>query len=80
MRALFIIAAIFLLYQLVFRYLLPYYVGKTIRKTQERMYQNFNEGQQKQKKEGEVHIDVAPNTKQSKRDPGGEYVDYVEIK
>jgi hypothetical protein len=79
MRVLFILATIFVLYQLVFKYLLPYYVGKTIKKTQERMYQNFNEAQQKQKKEGEIHID-APQSQQSKKDPGGEYVDYVEIK
>lgn len=79
MRALLILFAIFLLYRIVFGYLLPYYIGKTIQKTHKRMYRQNNGDEYYQGKEGEIRIEHS-GVKPPKRDPGGEYVDYVEIK
>jgi hypothetical protein len=81
MRILYILAIIFIAYQVVFRLLIPYFIGKTIRKTQERMF-NYGQNQQtERRREGEVRVEFDPSkTKTNSRDIDGEYVDYTEVK
>ncbi|MFD2512781.1 DUF4834 family protein [Pontibacter locisalis] len=75
----------------LFRWLLAFFVKKSIRngtffysnmKQQQRQYQDFhqNNSQSNGKAKGNVKIDYVPDQPDRKDFKGGEYVDYEEVK
>lgn len=83
MRLLLTLAIIFILYQVVFRLLIPYFIGRTIRRAQEQMFQQFGRNnQQTYRPEGEVQVESHTKNPKNKKSGSidGEYVDYIEVK
>ncbi len=81
----FLIWVILIYFALLFiwRYIIPFFVRRTLKKFEQRMreqsdYQNYNS---KPSNEGEVHIDHIPETEQKARSSNNdiEYVDFEEI-
>jgi len=84
LKTLLIIFIIYYLGKLFTQYILPalfynYMDDKVKEFSQKQQKQRKREQQQAKSREGEVTIDYAPQDGKNKR-PGGEYVDYEEVK
>jgi len=76
---------IYYVLKLVFRYLMPLFISKQVRKMQERQEKAHKDYiNQKKREEGKVTIEYNPEkqnrSKNDRNNQGGEYVDYEEIK
>jgi uncharacterized membrane-anchored protein YitT (DUF2179 family) len=76
---------IYYVLKLVFRYLMPLFISKQVRKMQERQEKAHKDYiNQKKREEGKVTIEHNPEkqnrSKNDRNNQGGEYVDYEEIK
>lgn len=78
LRFLFILMIIWFLSRIIFRYVVPWFVMRFIKKQQDK-YSDYY-GNQDQKKEGDVEIKMNKNEKTGRaKDAFGEYVDFEEI-
>ena len=65
------------------RYIFPYilrYFLKRVSKQFTNGFNNYNNDQYQQKKEGEIKIDYSPDKNKSQTSEIGDYVDFEEIK
>jgi len=83
MRMLIILFLIYLLFQVVFRFVLPLLARYMMQKATRSMQAQYGGGPQKrqasQRREGEVRIETPEQGRNSKYDDG-EYVDFTEVK
>jgi len=80
-RFILIVVAVYYLFKIIARYLLPYLVKRMIGKMADQMTQKQGYQGSSPKPEGKVTIEYKPETKKRKAtDDYGEYVDYEEVK
>ncbi len=84
MRILVILFLIYILFQVVFRFILPLAARYMFQKAAQNMQGQFRQQQQQQqappRREGEVRIETPGANARKTRDDEGEFVDYTEIK
>ena len=79
LRTLFIIAVVYFIIRIVYRYVLPLLIQKGVRNMQERMQDQYRSYQQNGRREGDVTIEKKKD-KQQNHSPGeGEYIDFEEV-
>jgi len=81
LKFIFIVILIYYGFRLAIRYLVPWFIKRTMKKQQDKFSQmgGFNNSGYNQTKEGDVNINTK-RTQQSKEDDGfGEYVDYEDV-
>ena len=76
MRTILIIVAVYFGFRLLFRFLVPFFLQRFVRKQQEHFYNNASNHPRGE--EGEVRVKSKPEKKTSSADLG-EYIDYEEI-
>jgi hypothetical protein len=77
-RTLLIIAAVFFAVRLFLRYVVPFLLGRFIRKQQEKFYGQQSANHYQQDEEGKVRVKTKARGKK-KNDDLGDYIDYEEI-
>jgi uncharacterized membrane protein required for colicin V production len=77
-RTVLILLIIFYAIRLITRFILPFFLQKTIRDMQSRMNDKIKEQQRQGKREGEVTIERNTNQK-GRSSQGGEYIDFEEV-
>lgn len=78
MRTLLIIAAVFFAVRLFLRYVVPFLLGRFIRKQQEKFYDQQSANNYQQEEEGKVRVKTKARSNK-KNDVLGDYIDYEEI-
>jgi len=84
LRLIFIIFCIYLAFKWVIGPLVRMILQSYLKKVVEKQAGQFQEQQKQQRKkpDGSIHVDYVPKSpkKQGNSDPGGEYIDYEEVK
>lgn len=77
MKFIIILGIIFYFLPKIMRFSLKWFISNQMDKVQK----DFKAAQQPQRKEGEIKVDIKPNTKgKTETFEGGEYIDYEEVK
>ena len=78
LRFLFILLIVWFATRLIFRYVVPWFIMRFVKKQQDKYSEYFQS--QETKKEGDVEIKVNKNdTKDKNDDSFGEYIDFEEV-
>ena len=81
LRLIFVFAIVYMVIRFFTRHIFPLLLGTYVNKKMSEMHQNKQANSSSQKKrEGEVNIDVKPESNKRYPKDSGEYVDFEEIK
>jgi hypothetical protein len=83
LRLIFIIFCIYLAFKWVIGPIIRMILQSYLKKVVEKQSGQFREQEQQRKKpDGSIHVDYVPKSpkKATNEDPGGEYIDYEEVK
>ena len=78
-RTLFIIAIIYFAIRIISRYILPTLVDKGIKNMQQKMYEQQQQNQRSNRREGEVTIEKNKQQNKNSNQDEGEYIDFEEV-
>ncbi len=81
MKTILIIVAIYYIFKLIAKFVLPLFLKKMMQKVEKKFneQQHQSSSNQTHAKEGETIVDKAPNTKAKSSKDVGEYVDYEDV-
>ncbi len=78
-RVILILVIVYYAFKLIWRYLFPFFVAKTLEKVEKKMQQQQQYGETPQGSVGETIIDKKPNNTNQSNKNVGEYIDFEEI-